>query len=735
MVLKSSNNTKVSVNHISGDDVAEIIIENPPSNALEVMQEQTGGYAHSFEHQSLEANSLTVRAILSNGALNIEAKRIQSPPAWIISFIPNTQLPFPKRSELVGRVVGITSAPEYPVIFPPTPRDNPCTGNRHGELLLSQPPMVIVSGISLEQATQDIVEPICKSWVHAQLARSALENLQNIAPYQRWAFYFATNESMWELHKESYSQASLIAFEVLSRLDYIPEAELVIRDTKRFTSKAAVPKTLSLANHFAHLKKHNKAETLYRELIREGFSPDVLYKASLGRLLNLLDGEDPISGIKSVEKAYNLLPKDQHTTGILWNLGGEGALALGQPILAQKFYARAARSSDTLQQGRALLRLADLEAQIGRFKSANTGWKISKSKKWRCANSYIHLRNVLVNEKSVKEINSFLQKSSRFSLCETVRLEANYAITLINLINRDFEAAISEAKKVIEEGTALWGDTPPHRSLITRVAEYIFSYYDRHRAYAKSIELFERDFVHYKERLTPETRFLVGQAYIKIGASQRAAIELQELLIAHPNTSFSFDLMYQLGLALIKAKDPYRAELVVRHLNTLDKPKDFLWKYEHLAILSNLKENRPKEALKHIPKALAALPSGDRYSEMEFLRAKAYQKIGNPENAAKSLQTALSSPLITKQRALPLSINILSECIRRCSTSVLRKTTESIVSHLSIESIPPRLRMHLNKVSILREKKDDTGEDPQRTLWNKLNSFGIARGVNTKQGK
>lgn len=728
LIIKAPLSTKLRIDHRQGDAVARFYFTNPPSEILSSLDQQRGPFAHTFVQESLERNRLTVRVLLSTDALQIASKRVKHPSAWVISLTPRTTPYFPPRSALIGRLIGIVHVPSRPTLFADAPRDTPCSGNPKGEHLLSKDTLNISTEQALEKFTDAVVEPRCRTWLTSQLARQRLEAGGNIDIFQRWAFIFSSDQDTWATHTRAYSQASIIAAEVLSRLEYIPEADLILRDRRRFHTREYVSRTMALANHLSRIGQYNHAETLYGQLLRKGFQPQIIYSASLGRLRNFIAGNDPIGALKSVEEAFRSLPEVDQLPNTLWSLGGEGALAQDQPGLARKYFTRAARSKGRKGQALALIRLGDLEHSINRLESATTGWDMALKKGGNCNQAHIHLRKIVAFEPNISEILIVLKKLRRFSACFDVQLEAEYALGVIHLYRNNISEALDVARKIANRGTKKWGLKAPQQSLIGRVAEKSIASYERHMEFAEIVDLYEKELYPYRNRLDLLTKYRIAKAFDRIGTSERSAYELLELLVKNPNLEFQQDLIFTLGEVLIRANDLYRSDLILRHLSTSKQKKSNEWRYHRLAGLHDIASARPKSGIIQLRKAKKLLPSGDRRRKLEFHLASAYISTADIENAAYSLISATKSLSISAEKLLPVSITLLSECLRVCSQNVLKDLYFAVLSRIKYADLPSRIKAQLRLREIYPATEIEQSDDETRhqELWNRLTTLGLA---------
>ena len=721
LILRSNSTTKLKVLHTEGDLIARLIIYSPPPDALTILRQQVGPFVRKIDHESLEGSRLQLTLRLTTGAVKIRPYRIKAPPSWTVTFTTRKQINFPDRAKLIGQASGLLKIPHYPTLLPAPQRDHPCTGNQDGEAILRGPMRHFETELSFLELVGDIAEPICRSWASAQLAAAALENQKALDPFNRWAFSFAAETQPWPFFSREFGHASLIAAEILSRSRYIPEAELLLRDGSRYKPSDAPFRAMVLANHLSSLHKHDEAETLYAQLIKEGFEPLILYRASLARTLNALSGGDVLGVMKYVEIATRLLPTYKELPAILWNIGGEAALALGEIRLARKYFKRAARSQGYAQQGLATLRLGDLELRAGRRKSALQGWAISQAKGWRCSQQLVHFRRVLTLEKDISEVMNYLQSSKKFSSCREISVEAGFALVEIYLKRGDLQLALDAALDLQRLSSTPWGKLSPEHVLLTKIARASAEQHMRHLDPAGLVDFYENRLIEHAHAFDNRTRFLIGQAYADIGVGSRASIELLELLIDQPNIGFKHELLCELGEAFLLANDHYRASLVVRNLKTLNPPPSIRWRFHMLAAEYNRTVSRYETALKHLQLAESKLPPGDRMALANLSKAKVLSALGRTTSASKALKIASSSNRVTTEDLLAPSTSILSECIRNCTRDTLRSTLNRVLARIGRESLTPRLRVNLRRIGLLPQEKQPPDEkDTKEELWTRL---------------
>lgn len=685
---------------------------------------QTGSFVDRVEHVRFEANTLTLLLHLTTDAVRAESQRIRSPSAWSIILTPSLEPKLPRKGEMVGHLSGLTPPPGRPVLFPTPPEDNPCTGNPDGEALLRRPRTHFPSEMAMEEMVGVVTEPICRDWVISALAARAMEDSMSPEPYERWAFLFAVNEETWMLHKEAFAQASLIAAEVLSRREFLPEAKALLADAVRYGPQHAPFRAMALANHLASRADRNGAETLYRQLVVEGFDPWVIHRASLGRALNALEGGDSLGALAHVERASKLISQTDNLPGDLWVVGGEAALARNELVLARQNFERAARSLDELSRGIGLLRLADLELRAGRDDSAVRGWAMATTRAWPCVEDHVHLRRVITLEKSPKEKHRFLESTSQFSRCEAVRMEADFARAILYLKRGDEALALEPAVRIAETGVSRWGPARPHRAIITAVARSAVERYDRHRDFAGLISFFEAELEKHARLLDPSTRLSIGQAYSAVGAPSRGAIELLDLLTHEPKFRQREQLLVSLGEALLEANDKYRTHLVLRHLQTRYPKGRLIGPRSRLAARLALSEGKPSEAIQYLEIAEAAFPPGDRRQELSLDKARAYLAKADVRAAAVSLRVASKAKTIKDSELVATAITVLSECTRTCSLGLLRSTASEFFTRISQDELPPRLLSSLTRRGVLPEAEVEL-ESSRPQLWSRLDALGV----------
>lgn len=708
--------------------MAELTIIRPPADATETLSKQRGPFVRSVEHISREGDELRLLLRLTTSAADIKARRIRRPGAWTLTFTPQRKAPFPTPERTIGHLPGLVELPHRPVLFPHPPRDTPCAGNPDGEDLQDSPRLDFPSELELEEKLAMLPEPICRSWVTSRFALRALEAGKTVAAFERWAFLFAINPAPWRLHPEAYAQASLVVAEILTRLEYLPEARAILADASRFRARHAPFRAMALANHLSLQDRFDEAETLYAQLVAEGFKPWTVHRASLARVLNALTGGDPAGALAHTERASRAIPRVESLPGDLWVVGGEAALALGELALARNYYERAARSHGRESRALGLMRLADLEVRARRVRSAKKGWTLaSAAGGWPCLDDHLHLRRVLTGEKDTKEILIFLDGVSGFSRCPAVKMEADYARAMISLFRGEEQLALAPTLRLIRNGSTRWRTAGPQRKTFTKIAQSAIGRLDRYREPADLVAFYERELETHSKLLEEGTRFRVAQAYVAIGASMRGAIEMLDLLTEKPKVPFRRDLMLSLGEAFLSARDTYRTDLIIRHLQTLSLGRD-AWRLARLEGRYAAALGRDERAASALRRALANLPSGDRRAKTSLDLARTYVRLGRVPAATEAVLAAATSPSLRRDALLPPAIHILSECARSCSTDRLRSLTNRMLSSVGRSVLTPRLVGLLARRGVL----DATATDAEPSepaydvskLWSRLEQVG-----------
>lgn len=729
LVLRAPRKTRVELAHVDGDRVAELKITHPPSGAAETLRAQAGSFVTAVEHVLFERDVLTLLLRLSTDAVEVATRRLSRPSGWSVMLTPRREPPFPPASRLVGYLPGLLPPPPRPVLFPAAPRDTPCTGHRDGEIAIngiSGSP--ILSEVGLEERVRLVTDPLCRSWAVAQLAVNALEEGRDLTPFERWAFLFAFEADPWSLHRGAFALVSLVAAEVLSRQGYVPESERLLADARRYTEAHAPFRAMALANHFAILRDHDEAETLYRQLVAEGFDPWMIYQASLARALNALEGGDSRGALAHAERGARLLPEPEDLPGDLFVVGGEAALANGELALAAEHYRRAAKGRSTSARAMGLLRLADLDLRAERSESALKGWLLAGAVGSACVRDHVHLRRVLVLEQDRAEIMRFLSSQADFSRCEAVQMEAQFARAMTHLARGEEALALEPAVQIAENGISRWGPARPHRALVSEVGRSAVARWRRHRDPATLVTFFEAHLERFSHLLDHRTRFWVGRAYDAIGASARAAEELLGLLTEEPEVAFREELLLALGEAFLRSGDTYRTDLVLRHLATRYPSTELRWRQGWLAGRHHLRLERPKSALEHLDLARRLAPLGDKRAEVALDRSRALLAMGEIEAAGRALLDAAESPLLPDSAIRAPAIEALSECARSCRARTLSALTEPLVERVGRETLSSRLVERLVRRGALEKDKarpEDAPSDRASTLFGRLHALGV----------
>ncbi|MEO1232199.1 MAG: hypothetical protein AAFZ18_25200 [Myxococcota bacterium] len=730
-VLRSPASTQLRVRHLRGDAVAELTLVRPPADAAAVLAKQKGPFVREVEHISQEGNELRLLLRLTTGAAEIKTRRIRRPSAWTITFTPRKADPFPPPGRSIGHLPGLVDLPHRPVLFPLPPRDTPCAGNPDGEALQSSPQIDFRNELDLEEKLALVPEPICRSWVTSRFALRALEAGRSISAFERWAFLFAINPSPWALHRESYAQASLVVSEVLTRLEYLPEARGILADADRFRPRHAPFRVMALANHFSFQDRFDEAETLYAQLVAEGFKPWTVHRASLARVLNALLGGDTAGALAHTERAARVVPRVESLPGDLWVVGGEAALAREELALARGYYDRAARSSTSRDRAFGLMRLADLEVRARRIRSARKGWAMAAAAGgWPCLKDHLHLRRVLVEEKDRKETQIFLEGTSNFSRCPAVRMEADYAQAAIHLYRGEEQLALAPTLRLIRNGATRWGPAGPHRATFTEIGRSAVARLTRYRNPANVVAFFERELEPQLPLLDERTRFEVARAYVAIEAPMRGAIEMLNLLTGNPRIPFRRELLFSLGEAFLAAGDTYRTDLIIRHLQT-EPAGNLAWRRARLEGRYAASLGRDERAISALRRSMTQLPAGDRRAALSLDLAQALVRRGRLPAAADAVLAAASSPALPAEALAPPAIHVLSECARTCSTDRLRSLTNRILATVGRSVLSPRLVALLARRGVLDatagdETSPESTYDPSK-LWSRLDQLEAPR--------
>lgn len=720
-MLRAPASTKLTVTHQLGDRVAEVRVENPPADTLKLLAGQVGPFVGKVEHLERVRNQLRLRVHLTTDAVRIATRRLRKPDGWAIEFIPQKAPPFPQPAELIGRLPGLIPPPARPVLFPLEPNDTPCTGNPDARALEGIAPPT--SEPELERRVGIIDDRHCRMWASSRLAAKALELGRGPEPFERWAFLFSISDAEWPIYPEAFAQTSLVVAEILSRTGYIPEAETILADRARYRRRHAPFRAMALANLFALRGERNEAETLYRQLVADGFDPWTLHRASLARALNALEGGDTLGTLKYIEQAAQLIGDNAELPGDLWLVGGEAALALGELRLAQQHFQRAARSSSDLSRSVALMRLADLELQAKRKVSALKGWSVAEAAGFPCASDHAHLRRVITLEPDRGEVERFLASSSRFSRCEAVRMEAKYALTTIFILRGEERRALGLAVDIVRNGISRWGPARAHRALVTHVASSAVARMRRHGDDPAVVNFFEAALLPYAHLLTPETRLGIARSYVAVNAAARGAEELVDLVTDEPKLSFREEILLTLGEAFLAAGDTYRTDLVLRHLAAKAADGKQKARRQRLAGRYELEMGRFDRALGHIEQARALYPPGDRKDELALESTRALLGLERPSDAATQLRVALAAEALLDSQLVAPTIEVLSECTRSCSAASLRSTTAAAVARLGQDFMTPRLVARLARRGALDAASGES--ETSDKLWSRLQALGV----------
>ena len=728
LVLRAPPSTRLSAEHVPGDAVVRLKIVSPPRETLETLRSQRGSFVRDVEHLLLANGRLELMLRLTTDAVEVSVRRLRSPSAWAIELTPRPVPPFPKRSDMLGFLPGVPRVPFRPVILPPPSRDTPCTGNPDAPALLERSGRTISTEAQLESQLSLVDEPMCRAWIISSWAADTLEAGAPPAAFERWAYLFAVRTYDWPLHPAAFARASLVAAEVLTRRGYYPEAEALLADADRYGPQHAVSRAMALAGLFFERDERNEAETLYAELVAEGFEPSTIVKASTGRALNALSGGDTAGALAHVERARRAIEAPEGLPGALWVLGTEAALARNEIELARKYADWAARSADTDERAFGILRLADLEHRRGRTKSALKGWDIAEASRVRCVPELVQLRRVVASEKDVREIYRRLESQSSFALCEATQMEALYGLAEIHLSRGEELLALEPALRIAKEGVSRWGPARPQRALVTRIAASAVKRLERAEDPAELVRFFEAHLEPFVHLLAPESKHIIANAYREVGAPERAAHDLLDLVITQPDYPRREQLVLDLGYAFLGAKDTYRTDLVLRDLEANQASTASHWRRRRLVGRYQAAVGHPDRALSALSQARAAAPAGDIRKSVELEIARLQLEEGKLGAAVASYAAAADSDAIEPSELAALGIDLISECSRSCSQAVLERAAKTFSSRVGPDGLSPRLIELLDRRGVDGIASATASEPESSTreqLWSRLDALGI----------
>ncbi len=721
LILRAPATTRLELDHRTGDRAFRLTAKNPPPGMRATLAEQRGPYVTGVEHLRRQGDETSLLVRLSTAAVTLKLRRLRRPTAFAIELIPLPRPPSPPLSELVGRVAGIVQAPPWPILLPVAPVEHPCTGNRDASAALRRHAH-FTSTAELDRWLDLVTEPMCRTYCVAELAAGALAQGANLSPFERWAYTFSGQTRKWPLYPEAYAQVSLVAAEILTRLEYHPEARAILADASRYRETDAVARAMALANHFAARGERSEAETLYAQLVAEGFDPWIIYQASLGRAMNALAGDDLLGALSHVEMAQRRLGAVTDFPGTLWTVGGEAALARGEASLARRAFERLARARDPEDRALGLLRLADLEARSGRTKSALKGWEMARVAGRHCIDDHVHLRRVLALEENPGEVSRFLKSQAEFSRCPAVRLEAEFAQAVTALERGDHAGALDAAFAAERAEGWDFAVVRPAAELLDRVAREALARLERERDPAGLVLLFEARLEPRVLGFDPRTRLRIAEAYHQVGASMRGAEELIRLLTDHPGLPFREEATVRLGEALLAANDSFRTDLVLRHLDGRFPAgrerveRRWLWGRYEAAM------KRPQRALSHLVAARQGSGAGDRAAEIALDEAKVLLSLGRPLEAANALTAAAEAETLPPEALLAPVITSLSELARSGPTGPLPGLAKALVPRVGEDQISGRLASALAR---RRAWPGADSEDPSRQLYGRLEALGV----------
>ena len=682
MVVKVGPKTTAALSHQRGDRIALLRVRHAPPGVLDALNGQRGHLISRATPKAIRGDELTLLLTLGDPQAQVELKLLPKPPSLVITARPGGAPLMPSPGRLLGRIPGLFERPPLPFALPQPPAEHPCAGVRGGPELLQTfegrsappPPSRVVF------AAARLPDPACASWVHARLAATLIQREVDTHPVERWAFS-VVREPRWARWPVAQSYTFLVAAAVLVRAGLLPEAEILVADPRALRSPAQTPYVaLTLANLHIAQRRGAEADAILARLIGGDRDPQRLRAALLSRALAGLDRDEPAAAQRALEEARGLLGAPNLEPLLL--LGGEAALANGDPAAAGAFFGALESAASPQLAAAAHLRRCDL-----RVATAPVVNRPALAECYRAIRGgatpvpeLVALRLAILEAGSPRELAVALEQIAEAGASVAERVEARLALAQLFAADGDFGTALVLLERSMAEPQLPWGAPSALRAAIKELAESTVGRLHRSEAWMELAELYESGLAPHLALLSAESLIAIAGAHLHLGLPERAIDVLLAAMRGPASEAERDAATLALARAYLDARDRYRAEVVLRYFETRRQRSPSRWEAQLLGAELRLAEGDAAGALTLLEAAGKSTPSGDGALTLATLRAEALARQDRADEAANALIPVLSAgeTAVRPATLARVAVEVSSLCARRCSAPLLERLLKEL---------------------------------------------------------
>lgn len=707
--------TRVSLEHVPGDRVARLDVTAPPETILDTLRSQLGTHFIGLRRGFFQDGVLRVHLILSSEAVDIDVQPVAKPRAFAISFTARDDAPPPDKEGFFARVPGLWLPDALPLAFPREPGDAPCPGVEAPRVLAwSEPAEDVEDRFTLVQ------DRVCADYLAGRLAARALADGRPLEPFEAWAFRFDPRFP-WPNAPRAFALTLLTVGEVLLRTGYLPEAEVVLTEKGLGLASFRIQRALALANLAFQRDAFDEVEPLIAPATVLATSDRVRVALLELRLRALLSKGDTNAAIEVIEENVGRIEHPTSVDGNIFALAGEVALARGEHTRAAQLFRRGARSSAGPARTASRIRLGDLAARRGQWKTAVKRYTRA-APRTECLGAHVKLRRRIIAQQENRELERTLILAADRPACPSERRMAQYGLTYLYMQTGVPEQAVPLARAWTQATPKALRNADIERSLLRNAGRAAAERLERHQDWGELVDLWGTELSSIDGTDDP-TKLIVAGAMMKLGLSQPASEILKGLVSKGVADELKDDVAALLAEAYLAMDDDYRASLVQRYFENQLGAGPMIWRIDQVAARISLLRADPEAAVVRMNVAAARTPAGDPEFARRILLVESAVMANRVEEGARELTAALRLPLVPAAKA-ELVIAVLSEALRREVPAAAELF--QVVQRTEPEMISPRIAWRARRQGIA------TPEVPQDALVGTLSA--AAEGPKPRKG-
>lgn len=721
LLFQGARKTKVKLRFQPGDTVAYLDVRDPPAGLLKALRSEPGAVVREVERLSLSGRTLHLALHLRDADQRIRLLKRRKRRRWLfnLAFYPIEGPPVLKPARLLKEIAGVIPQPQPNTPFPSTPKTNPCETRRTAHALLDQMDgKEPLSARALRRAAGLVDAPRCRDFMMARAAIAADRAGQSLKPWSRWAFRISSVDR-WDGYPLAYSYTAMIAAHILTRLDFLPEANVLLSVGRIIKSQRLLPYlAIESADLELAYKRYGQAEQILRSLLKARPSPE-LATAAYHRLAlaALRDNKDAMAVVREAARRLDFDPRH----AAFWNLAGELALGAGEREEARRMFALGRRSRLPTDRAVARLRLTDMALADGApHKAALKAYGAIKTED-PCLRGLLKHRERTLLSRDQERLENAIEDALAAPKCPGERVELSYAAAQFALLHRDFKEALRLIVRARETQEGRWGSIGPLGALERMIAGQSIEQLSRNRAPARLVELHTRSLKRYDAQLPTHQLIDIADAYAEQGLFSEAAELLLSRLRAQPDSPLRDEMNVKLLSAYLSGEDSYRFETVERFFLAQRKRSPLLWEALQLQAEHALSKKDGKTALSALDAAEKRTPQGDPRTRAQLRRAEALYLLGRADPAALELISVLQSTWRPSLERRGVAVNVSSICARQCSPKVLDRLLQELRKYQGGALLNDRLGYLLRRRGALApQAQGQPSADDKSTVWARL---------------